>query len=145
MRYLLYEAGAPSVALEKEICNLENYIDLEKLRFGDRLSLSFQKEGDILSATVPPLILLTFVENGFKHGVSHTTEEGKVTILLEVKPDLLVFEVTNPVEGLPAGDANGIGLKNVIRRLDLLYGDRYQLDLAATDHQFRATLKMPLS
>ena len=166
MSYLLYESSAPTISLQKEIDHLESYIDLERLRFEDRLTVTFKKEGDIRSVEIPPLILLAFVENSFKHGMNHLPDKGQITLRLRVEPAILFFEVTNPVEE-PAADqqsltkpaprgndhpeqisfeeAEGIGLKNVIRRLDLLYGTRYRLDKTATATLFRVTLQIPLS
>lgn len=146
MSYMLYESGAPLVPLEKEIGNLENYMALEKLRFGDRLSLSFEKKGAMQSVCIPPLLLLVFVENGFKHGMSQTTGQGSIHLLLQIDPGELIFHIDNPIGPgrITAGDWEGIGLKNAIRRLDLLYGRRYQLDLHEAEHTFHVTLKIPL-
>jgi LytS/YehU family sensor histidine kinase len=157
MSYMLYDSGAALVPLDKEVVNLDNYIALEKLRFGSRLSLSFEKEGLHLPGPneregpaqpirIPPLILLTFVENSFKHGMNQIIGEGRITIRLKVLPRELWFEVDNPSEGKNgAGTKNGIGLRNVVRRLDLLYGSRYTLDLSGTEDSFHVTLKIPLS
>ncbi|HXB92245.1 MAG TPA: sensor histidine kinase [Puia sp.] len=163
MSYMLYDSGAAFVPLEKEISNLENYIGLEKLRFGRRLSLSFEKEVDCAARIqVPPLILMTFVENGFKHGMNQTTGEGRILISLKVQQDQILFSIINPVGPVAApsfrpdagetggsvrpsavAGKNGLGLRNAIRRLDLLYGDRYLLDLAEKENQFHVTLKIP--
>ncbi|HEV3325852.1 MAG TPA: histidine kinase, partial [Puia sp.] len=188
MSYMLYESGAALVPLDKEIANLENYIDLERLRFGNRLSLSFEKEGLFMpphgdthprdqltngphppdSIRIPPLILLTFVENSFKHGMGSSIGDGRISISLKIQQQELLFTIDNSMEtrhsttshhaatdhrSTPAGPlkppteptTNGIGLKNVIRRLDLLYGPRYRLDLAETGDNFHVTLKMPLA
>lgn len=163
MSYMLYESSAPYVPLDKEIANLENYIALERLRFGNRLSLSFEKEGiPADSGRIPPLILLTFVENSFKHGMSQTIGEGRIDISLKAGRHDLFFEIDNSIgETLqPASSlayptlansssdstpANGLGLRNVIRRLDLLYGPDYQLDKIETAAHFHVTLKIPLS
>jgi LytS/YehU family sensor histidine kinase len=164
--------------LDKEVVNLDNYIALEKLRFGSRLSLSFEKEGlyffgpderggPVQPIRIPPLILLTFVENSFKHGMNQIIGEGRITIRLKVLPRELWFDVDNsvkadaPTAGGPSqkpaegknggwlengiGTKNGIGLRNVVRRLDLLYGSRYKLDLSGTEDSFHVTLKIPLS
>lgn len=146
MSYMLYETGAALVPLEKEVCNLENYLSLEKLRFGERLSLSFTAEA-AEGIRIPPLILLAFVENGFKHGMSRVTGQERIDILLRVQPTELLFHVDNPVPPhLPAAEEkNGIGLKNVIRRLDLLYDTRYRLDIREQENRFHVTLKLPLS
>jgi two-component system LytT family sensor kinase len=149
MSYMLYDSGAALVPLDKEVATLENYIALEKLRFGNRLSLSFEKEGLHLPGApirIPPLILLTFVENSFKHGMNQIIGEGRITIRLKVLPGELWFDICNDV-GLENGTGakNGIGLRNVVRRLDLLYGARYTLDLSGTEDTFHVTLKIPLS
>jgi two-component system, LytTR family, sensor kinase len=157
MSYMLYDSGAALVPLDKEVVNLDNYISLEKLRFGSRLSLSFEKEGLHFSGPIriPPLILLTFVENSFKHGMNQIIGEGRITIRLKVLPGELWFDVGNSVRAdapaaaspaqKPPEGKNGIGLRNVVRRLDLLYGSRYTLDLSGTEDSFHVTLKIPLS
>jgi sensor histidine kinase YesM len=146
MSYMLYESGAALVPLEKEIGNLQNYISLEQLRFGERLSLHFTASpGEGIQ--IPPLILLAFVENSFKHGVSRLTGNEHIDILLQTDARELRFEIDNPLPPhLPAIQGkNGIGLKNVIRRLDLLYGPRYRLDITEQDNRFHVTLKLPLA
>ena len=158
MSYMLYESGASLVPLEKEIGNLENYIALEQLRFGGRLTLSFEKKGAMEAVRIPPLLLLIFVENSFKHGMSHIAGDGRIQLSLQVQPGELVFHIDNPIAksrpgehdnagpggSAATGETEGIGLKNAIRRLDLLYGPRYQLDLRETEHTFHVTLKIPL-
>ncbi len=163
MSYMLYESGAPYMPLDKEIANLENYIALERLRFGNRLTLSFEKEGLTQNhIQIPPLILLTFVENSFKHGMSQTVGEGRIDISLKADQNDLFFRVDNSVGDLVAppslpsrstpgpgfsnpSSANGLGLHNVTRRLDLLYGSRYRLDKTETANHFHITLKIPLT
>lgn len=147
MSYMLYESGAPTVALDKDIAHLENYIAIERLRFGQRLSLSFIKEGPLASVRVPPLLLFAFVENSFKHGLHHRIGPGNIEIVVKLESHYLFFSVCNPVGQAPAaGNApgNGIGLKNVTRRLDLLYGSGYTLELASTEDVFRVNLKIPV-
>ena len=148
MSYMLYESSAPEVPLEKEIANLEDYIALEKLRFGDRLSLSFEKEGlGARRVQIPPLILLAFVENSFKHGMEKLPGQGHIRISLQVQPQELIFRVDNPIvpEEARSGKNNGIGFQNVTRRLDLLYGTRYRLDHSANGNTYHVTLKIPLT
>jgi len=145
MSYMLYESDAPLVPLQKEIGNLENYMALEQLRFGTRLSLSFEKKGLVESVAIPPLLLLVFVENGFKHGISQIAGQGHIHLLLQVDQGELIFHIDNPVAKRRPSQQPGIGLKNAIKRLDLLYGPRYRLDLCEADHTFHVTLKIPLS
>ncbi len=162
----MYDSGATLVPLDEEVVNLENYIVLEKLRFGSRLSLSFEKEGLSIygpdeqkgpaqAIRIPPLILLTFVENSFKHGMNQIIGKGRITILLKVLAGELWLDIDNsvgagaPTAGGPSQNPpegkNGIGLRNVVRRLDLLYGSCYRLDMCGTEDSFHVTLKIPLS
>jgi sensor histidine kinase YesM len=148
MSYMLYDSGAALVPLDKEVSILENYIALEELRFGSRLRLHFEKAGLAnRPAQIPPLILLTLVENSFKHGMSRIIGEGRIDLSLRVNDSELQFQIDNPVcsAGQAMQEKNGIGLRNVIRRLDLLYGPRYHLLLAETDNRFHVTLKLPLA
>ena len=117
---------------------------LEHLRFGGRLSLSFEKKGAMESVCIPPLLLMVFVENSFKHGMSQIAGQGCIHLLLKVDPGELTFHIDNPVGNGQPQEKAGIGLKNAIRRLDLLYGSTYRLDLREAEHTFYVTLKIPL-
>ena len=145
MSYMLYDSTAPSVPLSKEIAYLHNYLDIEQLRFGNRLSVSFTAEGPIEDASIPPMILILFLENSFKHGARNNISHIQLTIDLLVADGYLHFHVENPVSGeeKPA-ENNGIGLKNVRRRLDLLFGNTYTLGIGEHDGFFIVHLKMPL-
>jgi sensor histidine kinase YesM len=147
MSYMLYDSGASLVPLQKEIDVLESYIALEKLRFGNRLTVTFEKAGLAESpAQIPPLILLTIIENCFKHGMSQVIGESRIDLHLRVEKTGLVFHTDNPFYTSPATQLkNGIGLRNVIRRLDLLYGPQYQLHTAETPDRFHVNLKLPLA
>ena len=145
MSYMLYGSDSPTVALDKEIANLENYIALEKLRFGPRLTLCFEKKGDTGFLQIPPLLLITFVENSFKHGLKDKMGPVRIDICLQVKKEALFFTVRNPAGTVTEErEPGGIGLKNVRRRLDILYEGRYDLQINATDDLFDVKLKIPL-
>lgn len=145
MSYMLYESTAPLVSLVQEIDYLRNYLDVEQLRFGKRLSVSFTIEGRIEEANIPPMILILFLENSFKHGFKNSIGRVQLSIFLQVADGHLFFRVENPASAEEhTGDNNGIGLKNVRRRLDLLYGDRYTLDIREADSFFIISLKIPL-
>jgi len=156
MSYMLYESGADTVPLAKEIANLEDYIALEQLRFGDRLTLTFRKDGLTTDPIrIPPLLLLTFVENSFKHGIGQTIGDGHIDISLSHRQQLLFFSIDNSVGraapeagphiASPGGNTNGLGLKNVTRRLDLLYGADYRLDRVESAANYHITLKIPVT
>lgn len=145
MSYMLYESTAQLVPLAKEIGYLRNYVDIEQLRFGNRLSVTFTTEGPIDEAAIPPMILILFLENSFKHGVKNNISHIHLTIDLVVTDGHLHFHVENPVsEEEKPDENNGIGLRNVRRRLDLLFGNAYSLDIRERDRFFIVHLKIPL-
>ncbi len=143
MSYMLYESNAAKVSLNKEITYLQNYLDLEKLRFGQRLSVSFEIEGQIDEVSIPPMILILFVENSFKHGIKNNINKIIIEISLKVHADFLFFGIKNPIGENASKENTGIGLKNAKRRLELLYGKNYQLDISEKDNEFIVSLKMP--
>jgi hypothetical protein len=145
MSYMLYESTAPLVPLAKEIDYLRNYLDVEQLRFGHRLTIDFSITGITTGVQIPPMILILFLENSFKHGVKHNISDILLTIRLKVDDGYLFFLVENPVsDEEKEPDTKGIGLKNVRRRLDLLYGESYTLDIREENKVFIVSLKMPL-
>jgi len=145
MSYMLYESTAPLVPLAKEIDYLHNYLDVEQLRFGSRLSISFTIEGITAGIQIPPMILILFLENSFKHGVKNNINNILIAIRLSVQDGFLFFHVENPISEEEKGlNPNGIGLKNVRRRLDLLYGDKHTLEIRENNQLFTVSLKMPL-
>ena len=145
MSYMLYESNTAKVSLSKEISFLQNYLDLEKLRFGQRLTVQFEIEGQIEDVSIPPMILILFVENSFKHGVKNNVNRIHIDISLKVADEFLFFRVKNPIGERASGGKTGIGLKNAGRRLELLYGRNYQLDFSEQENEFIVSLKMPVS
>ncbi|NJI71989.1 histidine kinase [Sphingobacterium kitahiroshimense] len=140
MHYMLYEASANTVLLKNEIQHLESYIYIEKLRFSNRLDIFFQYSGDIENKTIYPLLLLPFIENAFKHGL--TKEVGWITISINVTDKELFLKVENSFSEESDSRKNGLGLVNVKKRLDLLYGDDYILVLNKINGIFEAELKI---
>lgn len=147
LRYMAYEAGHPRVALEDEIEQLKNYMALEKLRYGGNLELSFTVNGAIDRVRIAPLLLLPFVENSFKHGVSGKLGSSWITIFMEIRENKLLFKVENSQPTSikdETGYTQGIGLKNVKRRLELIYKDQYELKIVNDDTHL-VVLKIELS
>jgi two-component system LytT family sensor kinase len=144
MSYMLYESNTARVPLSKEINYLQSYLDLEKLRFGQRLEVTFEMEGQIEEANIPPMILILFLENSFKHGVKNNLNKIRIAVSLKVEDGFLFFGVKNPVVDKAAEGNTGIGLKNAKRRLDLLYGTNYSLDFSEKQNEFIVSLKMPV-
>jgi LytS/YehU family sensor histidine kinase len=146
--YMLYEANVARVPLRKEVEQMKNLIELERLRYGDRLQVAFSTRGDISNKYIPPLLMLPFVENAFKHGVSREVELSFISIDFHVKENRLVLRVENSKGGkAPQNEdiSKGIGLKNVRRRLELIYGPKkYELQVFDEEETFMIALKIPL-
>lgn len=128
MRYMLYESNENKVPLLEEIRYLKNYIELQKLRFKDKAYINFEVDEDMQDQKITPLILISFVENAFKHGVA-TDKENPITIVLNVSSNKLFFQVINKRNNQNKDETGGIGLQNVKRRLDLLYKGQYRLHI----------------
>lgn len=149
LRYILYECNAPLVSLHQEIDSLKHYIELEKMRFGDRLEISLSFTGDLANRSIAPLLFLPFVENTIKHGISEQLDKSWVSLHLHVEGQTLTFKLINsrtPQTGpgsatRPAAPrSSGLGLLNVQRRLALLYPDRHMLKLTPDEDTYMVTL-----
>ena len=144
MQYVLYEVKEPRISLMKSINYLYSYLELEKLRYGDRVKSEISIDGDIDDVEVPPLLFLPFIENCFKHG-ARNQEDINVLISFVVQDNFLYFTVTNNYvnhnDGKPK---HGIGIENVKRRLQLLYGSAYSLKTRAKGNEYSVNLKLPL-
>ncbi len=146
--YMLYRGNAPRVPLTSEIEHLRNYLALEQLRYDDRVRITFETEGTFEAVDIAPLLLIPFVENSFKHGVSQSSGTGWVRLHLSQCDGVLVFTVENskgleqPAE--PRVIAEGIGLNNVKQRLDLLYPQRHSLTITEQKHDFKVVLSLHL-
>ena len=145
MSYMLYESNEARVSLEKEVNYLQDYVDLEKLRFGQRLTIHFEIEGNMEGVLIPPMILILFVENCFKHGLKDNIDQVRVDIELKIQSGYLFFSIKNPVSAYIASTGvSGIGLKNVRRRLDLLFQTNYALIITDDKQEYAVSLKMPV-
>ena len=127
MRYQIYEADHKKVSLKKEIEYLENYLGLEKMRRSD-LDVTFKIEGDPSFKEISPLLLIAFVENAFKHSFTLGEEKNNLDISIKLDKDTLDFECMNNI-GVAETKEGGIGLKNVKRRLTLLYPNKHKLSI----------------
>lgn len=142
--YMLYECNVSKVTLEKEINMLENYIALEKIRYGDDLKININIDDSVKGFLVSPMLLLPLVENSFKHGVSGEIHAKWIEIKLNVKNEILEFSVENNRDSKAANSkksyTEGIGLKNVIRRLELIYKNKHQLKIEDKENRFKVIL-----
>ncbi len=140
MRYALYETEPEFVPLEKEISFLESYVQLQRIRHEADADLTFVVTGRPDNWLIPPLLLMVFVENAFKHGFQASTQAGWIHISLVIEPKRLTFSVKNSIPAASSGMPGGIGLSNVRRRLILFYENRHQLTAGAQVDEFQVHL-----
>jgi LytS/YehU family sensor histidine kinase len=143
MRYMIYDSNYPQVQLSKELEYMQNYISLEKLRLSDRVKIQFTVEGDTDIVRITPLILITFLENAFKHGITNTAKESWINATLTCSPGKLSFSVVNSKPPVSKVDEkSGIGLQNVKRRLELSYPGKHKLVMHDTPTEYRVQLDL---
>ena len=142
MRYVLNETKHDWVPLEKEIEFVNHFIDLQKVRLTDKMKITFTVTGNTEGEQIAPLILIPFIENAFKYGIS-TKEPAEITIDLKAEHHLITFYVKNKIFATEH-DKNGhsIGLKNTRRRLELLYPEKHTLTVAEENRYFIVNLTL---
>lgn len=143
--YMLYQCNDKYVALADEIKLMKNYIDLEKLRYGERVAVDFEYRTE-KSVEIAPLVLLTFLENAFKHGVKEEIRCASIRMNLRATRREIWFEIQNsrPQSRQQNTGAGSIGLQNIRKQLDLLYPQRNWLKVEEEDDFHRVTLKLQL-
>lgn len=130
--YILYECNAIEVPVSKEIKLMEDYIQLEGLRYAERLSVTFDKDIDNPGCLIPPMLLYTFVENCFKHGCSDDPGTPWIKLFLGVKENRFEFTASNSIPASKNSTdnfVNGVGLTNIRRRLELIYPKNHRLEI----------------
>jgi sensor histidine kinase YesM len=145
--YILYRCDEKMVLLSEEIHNLTNYIEIEKIRYSSKLKLELDFPEETPGLRIAPLIILPFVENAFKHGVSNFPGMALVKIKLIVANKNLIFSIENtknPDVSKTENYTKGIGLKNVKKRLDFVYPDKYILSIDDADKTFSVNLTLEL-
>jgi uncharacterized membrane protein YhaH (DUF805 family) len=143
MRFVLYEGNKQSVPLSRELDFIRHYVTLMKLRYTDKVSIKLDLPNETPERQIPPLILVTFIENAFKHGVSYQRESFiEVTVMLE--NETLRFSCHNSKADRPNEEKGGVGLANVRRRLDLIYGEKYRLSIKDKPDAYHVELYLPL-
>ncbi|MEN0051600.1 MAG: histidine kinase, partial [Bacteroidota bacterium] len=150
LRYQLYECNEAKIPLKHEISYLENFIELEKLRLDHHFELHFQNNiGSNANWMIAPFLLIPFVENAFKHVSQEKDQTNWINIRLELEYSTLKMQVSNSYSKLHNRqtallDYGGIGLKNVKRRLDLLYDKNYNLQILEEEQHFLVELSLNL-
>ncbi|RZM24787.1 MAG: hypothetical protein EOO88_21630 [Pedobacter sp.] len=142
MRYVIYQPQE-KVSLAKEIEFMENYFELERIRHTGQGVINFVVQGDPATVMIEPLLLLPIIENCFKHGLQEDILENPVDIIVTVDDEELTFQASNGiVSGAVPSSGGGIGLANVKRRLELLYGDKQHLEIITDNDQFMVTINI---
>ena len=148
MRYMIYDSNHDRVRLEQEIEYIENYISLEKLRLNKEIPIHFKISGESPSIQIAPLILITFLENAFKHGAGNNFPLAWIEIELSILNQVLVFQIRNSKpENAPRNllEKSGIGLQNVKRRLELTYPNQYELSIQDEKEEYKVELVLYLN
>jgi two-component system LytT family sensor kinase len=144
LQFILYKSTSPFISLAEEVEIIEHYLKLEQLRYTERLNICFKKEMDRGAYQISPLLLLPFVENAFKHGISETRFETFIHMKLKVENGKLQFDIENSKEQIePNSKKSSIGLCNVQRQLELTYKD-YTLDVRDEEKTFKVHLAIDL-
>ncbi len=147
MRYLIYESDTKIIDLQKEFTFTRNYIDLMQQRLTSKVKLDVDIMLNVPEVKIPPLIFIPFIENAFKHGVSYR-ELSFINISLKAEEDIIIFKCANSIakqkeeDSIPEG---GLGIQNIRKRLDLIYGDSAELSMKTEDSTFIVSLMLPIS
>jgi hypothetical protein len=146
LRYVLYEGKKPLVPLEKELQMIQEYINLEKIRYGNKLDIHYLITDKTDNIFIAPLLILPFVENCFKHGASNILENPWISLTIEMKETTLVMKLMNgkAVANEIKSDRQGIGISNVSKRLELLYKNKHELQVREEEEVFVVDLKVEL-
>ena len=143
MRILLYEGESPTIPLAKELDFIEHFISLMRLRYPEdavRIETLFPENRS--GVAVPPLVMASFVENAFKHGVSYS-EESFIRVKVEILEEKVVFHCSNSSHPVKGDERHGIGLENIRKRLTLLYGPSYTLSIDEGSGRYDVLMVIP--
>jgi len=146
MRYVIYDSDVERIELSREVEQIRSFIELQRLRYSedDNLRIDFETGGDLDSCTIAPMLLLPFVENAFKHGI-RLSSPSHVQLRLAANDGAIRFFVENSVHGITANAAEGdsaLGLRNVRRRLELLYPGTHALSICESEGIYRVVLDL---
>lgn len=145
LNYMLYYCKTDEVRLEKEIEIMKNYIDLEKERYANKIEISWNVEGNIKDKSIAPLLMLPFLENAFKHGLSEQIEKPWLGVEISVRQNNLHCKITNSKNEHVPYSHHGIGINNVQKRLEFLYPGKHELGIAGEKDFFIVSLTIKLS
>ena len=147
LHYMIHECKEPLVPVEKEIKLIQDYMGLEKVRYGNRLTLQVEITGEYKNKMIAPLMMIPFVENCFKHGASLMRGQQWIKAVIGIKNDQLEFNLGNskPPSAIDLKKKKGIGLANVQKRLQLIYPDKHSLVINETVDSYAVQLKLVIN
>jgi sensor histidine kinase YesM len=147
LRYQLYDCSEPEIPVSKELKFINDIIDLEKVRFGEKLNITFNTQDINDDLKIAPLLLIPYVENAFKHLAFKPGKASRIDINAELRSGMFIFRVENDFNPNQKNTASpsGIGLQNVKRRFELLYPGRHRLHITQQDERFIIHLTLDLN
>lgn len=147
MSFVLYESDQETIPLSREIKYIRNYIELEELRYGDRFTCNLSINGNT-DVSIPPLLMLPFIENSFKHGIRNESQKGWVNISVSVINNLFFFKIENSIApeytNVEPKVSGGLGILNVERRLKLLFPDKHKLEYGTEGNEYYVKMEIEL-
>ena len=144
MRFILYEGDKKGVSLTQEFEFIRNYITLMRLRYTDKVEVKLELPDEAPNYELPPLMLITFIENAFKHGISYQ-HNSFVHVKTDINGTRLLFQCNNSKADKPNEEKGGVGLANVKQRLNLIYGKNYTLNIQESPETYKVELEIPLT
>jgi two-component system LytT family sensor kinase len=145
LRYQLYECAADRIPIDKELSYLKSYVELQRLRLDNNYTINFGIDENVRDFEIAPLLIIPLVENSFKHVSHYTNKPNEISITLSYKDNIFICRVNNTTEQAEQSTSGGIGLKNLERRLELLYANRFELNTVENNDRFDTTLKITIS
>jgi len=146
LRYSVSTNNTSFTTLEKEMANIQRYLEIEKVRFGDKLVFAFKLEGTCKDHEIPVMLLQPLFENAIKHGVYESTEKVEIEMDCEYKEGFLEIRIVNDFDPHAHGrKGSGLGLKNIRERMRLLYHDSNLLKTAIVKNRFEVRLSIPVN
>jgi sensor histidine kinase YesM len=144
--YILYKIDAPRIAISTEIQIIENYIELEKIRFTNRVNLSLSTDFKSKDIQIPPMLIIPFIENAFKHGVAKSLGKSWIKISIQETGQMMNIAVSNSKgQNQTKRESGGIGLENIKKRLEILFHDSYILDISEKINRYDVFLSIPIN
>ncbi|HXP48360.1 MAG TPA: histidine kinase [Bacteroidia bacterium] len=142
LRYQLYECNADRIPIDNELNYLKSYIELQRLRLDENYTINFRIEENVKDFEIAPLLLIPLVENAFKHVSHFINKPNKINVTLSYSNRAFICEVSNTSEQQPDREGGGIGLKNLERRLEIMYPGRFDINISEEHNSFCVTLKI---